>query len=136
MAQVIFKGFLTKADPVKKIAYGWAYVSKKGSGEVVDHSGQVWDIAEVTKTAHEFVMNCRVGGESHIYKGGADLVESMVFDEALQNALGIDIKKDGESVEGWFVGFLINDDDLLQKVAKGDLAMFSIGGTGTIAEEA
>jgi hypothetical protein len=80
------------------------------------------------------VCDCRVGGESHIFKGGAELVESMVFSKALQDALNIDIKKDGESVEGWFVGFRITDEDLLDKVEKGELSMFSIGGSG-IREE-
>ena len=127
---VIFKGNLFKADKVHKVAYGWAYVSKKGDNDVVDHSGDSWDIKEIEKTAHDFVLDCRIGGESHVTKGGAVLVESMVFSKELQDALGIDIKKDGESVQGWFVGFKILDDDLLEKVEKGELSMFSIGGTG------
>jgi hypothetical protein len=129
-AQIIFKGELSSVDKTHKTAYGWAYVSKKGSSVVEDHSGDTWDISEVEKTAHEFVSECRVGGESHVVKGGAELVESMVFSRALQDALGIDIKKDGESVEGWFVGFRINDEELLKKVESGKLSMFSIGGTG------
>lgn len=132
--QVIFKGELSSVNKEHKTAYGWAYVCKKGSSVVEDHSGDTWDIKEVEKTAHEFVLECRVGGESHIVKGGAELVESMVFSRELQDALEIDIKKDGESVEGWFVGFRINDEELLQKVETGELPMFSIGGTG-IREE-
>jgi len=128
--QIIFKGELSSVDKQHKTAYGWAYVCKKGSAVVEDHSGDTWDITEVEKTAHEFVLDCRVGGESHVVKGGAELVESLVFSEAVQKALGIDIKKDNESVEGWFVGFRINDDELLQKVQSGELAMFSIGGVG------
>lgn len=134
-AQIIFKGTLEQVDTVHKVAYGWAYVSKKGNSVVEDHSGDTWDITEVEKTAHDFVCECRVGGESHIFKGGAELVESMVFSKVLQEALGIDIKKDGESVEGWFVGFRITDTDLLDKVEKGELSMFSIGGSGIREEE-
>lgn len=134
MPQIIFKGALDNVDVVNKVAYGWAYISKKGSGVVVDHSGQDWPISEVEKTAHEFVSDCRVGGESHMTKGGAELVESIVFTKALQDALGIDIKKEGESIEGWFVGFRITDAALLEKVEKGKLGMFSIGGTGIIEE--
>jgi hypothetical protein len=134
MNQIIFKGSLDKVDPVSKVAYGWAYIAKKGSEVVIDHSGQDWPIEEVEKTAHAFVTDCRVGGESHMTKGGAELVESIVFTKALQDALGIDIKKDGESVEGWFVGFRITDASLLEKVQKGDLPMFSIGGSGIVEE--
>lgn len=132
--EIIFKGFLENIDPVCKVAYGWAYVAKKGDSVVIDHSGDEWPIEEVEKTAHDFISNCRVGGESHVTKGGAELVESIVFSKALQDALGIDIKKDGESIEGWFVGFRITDPELLEKVEKGELSMFSIGGTG-IKEE-
>jgi hypothetical protein len=127
--QIIFKGELKKVDSVTKVAYGWAYVSKKGSDVVVDHSGQSWPIEQVEKTAHQFVCDCRVGGENHVFKGGAELVESMVFSEAVQKALGIDLGK-----QGWFVGFRITDPELLEKVEKGELAMFSIGGTGIIEE--
>lgn len=129
-SQIIFKGELSSVDKTHRVAYGWAYVSKKGSEAVVDYSGDTWDISEIEKTAHEFVLDCREGGDSHSVIGGAELVESMVFSKCLQDALGIDIKKDGESVEGWFVGFRINDDELLAKVEKGELSMFSIGGTG------
>ena len=132
--QVIFKGELSSVDKQHKVAYGWAYVCKKGVSVVEDHSGDTWDIAEVEKTAHDFVLECRVGAERHVVKGGAELVESLVFSKAVQDALGIDIKKDGESVEGWFVGFRITDEELLNKVEKGELSMFSIGGTG-IREE-
>lgn len=129
-SQIIFKGEFTEVDATQRIAYGWAYVSKSGGKEVVDYSGQTWPIEEVEKTAHQFVCDCRVGGESHILKGGAELVESLVFSAEVQKALGIDLGK-----EGWFVGFRITDDALLEKVQKGELSMFSIGGVGYIEEE-
>lgn len=128
--QIIFKGELSPVDIEKRCCGGFAYVCKKGDKVVVDHCGDTWDIAEVEKTAHQFVKDCRVGGESHITKGGAELVESMIFSRAVQDTLGIDIKKDGESIEGWFVVFSITDDALLEKVKKGILPMFSIGGMG------
>lgn len=122
----IIKGELNKVDMGHKTAYGWAYVAKVGEDIVVDHSGDTWDIEEIVKTAHEFVMECREGGEAHIWKGGATLVESLVFTKDIQKALDIDLGK-----EGWFVGFRITDSALLEKIQKGDYAMFSIGGTGT-----
>lgn len=126
MSDKIIKGSFSKIEPEKKVAYGWAYVSKVNGETVVDHSGDVWDINEVRKTAHEFLLDCRVGGEGHITKGGAELVESVIFTKELQDSLGIDLGK-----EGWFVGFRITDDSLLQKVQDGTYTMFSIGGICT-----
>lgn len=134
MSNKIIKGSFSKVDSDKRVAYGWAYVSKVNGEDVVDHSGDVWDINEVRKTAHEFLLECRVGGEGHVTKGGAELVESIVFTKELQDSIGINLDK-----EGWFVGFRITDEELLQKVQNGTYSMFSIGGTGTrekIDEEA
>ena len=122
-------GTFTSVNKSSKVAYGWFYVSKEHGEYVPDHSGDTWDISEIEKTAHDFVCNCREGGEAHVFKGGAELVESVVFSEALQKALGIDLKK-----EGWFGGFRITDPQLLEKVEKGEYTMFSIGGNG-IREE-
>ena len=123
--QMIFKGEFTSVNKQSKTAYGWFYVSTIKGELQEDHSGDTWSIQEIEKTAHDFVCNCRVGGEAHIFKGGAELVESLVFSEAIQKALGIDL-----GCEGWFGGFRITDSELLEKIEKGDYAMFSIGGMG------
>jgi hypothetical protein len=127
MSSKIFKGEFTKVS--NKIAYGFAYVSTKDGEAVVDHSGDVWDINEVEKTAHLFMTECRTGGDSHVTKGGGQVVESIVFTKAKQDMLGIDL-----GMECWFIGMEILDADLLAKVEKGDLTMFSIGGSGTREE--
>lgn len=125
----IIKGEFSSINKQSKVAYGWAYVSTVNGVLQKDHSGDTWSIEEIEKTAHDFVCECRVGGEAHIFKGGAELVESIVLSNTLQKALGIDLNK-----EGWFVGFRITDPELLDKVEKGDYSMFSIGGQG-IREE-
>jgi hypothetical protein len=119
------KGEFVKVNKATKTAWGWFYVSKENGEYVPDYSGDTWDIEDVQKTAHDFVCECRVGGEAHIFKGGAELVESIVFTKELQDILGIDLNK-----EGWFGAFRILDPDLLEKVEKRDYLMFSIGGTG------
>jgi hypothetical protein len=129
MSNFIFKGKLDKVDTVQKVAYGWAYVSEEGNKEVVDHSGDVWPIAELEKSAHDFVIDCRVGKAMHSGDQKAVLVESIVFTKEKQDALGIDLKK-----VGWFVGFRIQDEDVLKQIEDGELAMFSIGGSGTREE--
>ena len=123
--ECIIKGQFTKINKQTKTAWGWFYVSKVDGEFVPDHSGDTWEMEDVQKTAHDFVCNCRVGGEAHLFKGGAELVDSIVFTKEVQEALGIDLKK-----EGWFGGFRILDAELLEKVEKGDYAMFSIGGSG------
>lgn len=123
--QLVIKGEFTSVNKASKVAYGWFYVSKVNGEFVSDHSGDTWSIEEIEKTAHDFVCNCRESGEMHLFKGGAELVESIVFSKALQNALGIDLKK-----EGWFGGFRITSPELLEKVEKGIYTMFSIEGMG------
>jgi hypothetical protein len=129
MSQVLFKGNLDKVDKVHKVAYGWAYVAEKGATEVVDHSGDIWPIEELEKSAHQFVIDCRVGKSSHRGIQKSTLVESIVFTKEVQDALNIDLGK-----VGWFVGFRIEDEDVLKQIENGELAMFSIGGSGTREE--
>jgi len=126
MSQFLFKGKIDKVDAEQRVVYGWAYVSEEGDMEVVDHSGDGWSIAELEKSAHNFVIECRVGKAKHKGDQKSTLVESMVFTKEKQAALGIDLKK-----VGWFVGFRIHDEDVLKQIESGELTMFSIGGTGT-----
>ena len=84
------------------------------------HESPMWDIikrSELDITEPKSLMEA---------KGGAELVESVIFTKDLQDSLGIDLGK-----EGWFVGFRITDDNLLQKVQDGTYTMFSIGGVCT-----
>ena len=93
---------------------------------MVDHQGDMISIDEIEKAAHKFLTDCRVAGDSHITKGVGHLVESIVFSNELQKALDINL---GQT--GWFVGFKVTDQDVWDRVKKGELSMFSIGGSGT-----
>lgn len=126
MSKMIFKGEFHKVDKVSKVVYGWAYVSEEDGGTVVDHSGDIWPVEELEKSAHDFVMNCGVGKVMHTGEQQTTLVESIVFTKAKQETLGIDLGK-----IGWFVGFKVEDEDILKRIETGELAMFSIGGSGT-----
>ena len=117
-------GKIIKIDPVTKVVYGWAYVCKIGDKPVVDHSGDVIEPHELEKAAHDFVVDCREGKIMHDGDTMAELVESMFFSEEVQKALDIDLGK-----VGWFIGMRINDEELMEKIEKGELAMFSIGGS-------
>lgn len=120
---------ISKLDIEKQIVYGWASVVEKNGVPVVDQQGDVISIDEIEKAAHKFLTDCRIAGDSHITKGVGHLVESIVFSKDLQKALDIDL---GQT--GWFVGFKVTDDDVWNRVKKGELSMFSIGGTGSRKE--
>ena len=55
----------------------------------------------------------------------ATLVESVVFTEEKMEAMGIPT---GTLPIGWWIGFLVTDDDVWEKVKNGELSMFSIEG--------
>ena len=61
----------------------------------------------------------------HAVIGVGEVVESVVLSKDLQQALGINL-----GIEGWFVGVHVQDADTWARVQKGELTMFSIGGTG------
>ena len=117
-------GKILKVDLVKKVVYGWAYVCKEAGEEVIDHSGDVIAPEELEKAAHQFVVDCRIGKVMHAGETQAEMVESVFFSEELQKALGIDLGK-----VGWFIGMRIDDEELMTKIEKGELSMFSIGGS-------
>ena len=120
---------ISKLDLEKQIVYGWASVVEKDGKAVVDHQGDIISIDEIEKAAHQFLTDCRVAGDSHITKGVGHLVESIVFSNELQKALGIDL---GQA--GWFVGFKVTSDEVWKRIKKGELSMFSIGGSGKRTE--
>ena len=59
------------------------------------------------------------------------MVESLVFTNDLQKALGIVCKDaEGNPIVGWFVGMKITDDQAWADTKAGKYKMFSIGGEG------
>jgi hypothetical protein len=98
-------------------------VTEKGV-PVIDLQGDEIPVEVLVKAVHTFMAECRVGKVGHAGGQTGEIVESLVFTKALQDALGIDLQK-----EGWFVGYRIDDPAVWTKVEAGDLSMFSIGGT-------
>jgi len=107
------------------LVYGWALVTKDGGEDVQDLQDDLVDGEEIRETAHAFIKGERVLGRMHTLMGVGEVVESVVLTKDIQDALGIDL-----GVEGWFVGVHVTDDDTWSRVQKGELRMFSIGGTG------
>lgn len=123
-------GEVSKVDEDKRLAFGWASVAYLPDGTLVDDKqGDVLDdVEEVEKSAYDFVVDCRDGGEMHIRKGIGTLVESMVFTPEKIEAMGIPA---GTVPLGWWVGFRVTDDEVWKAVKDGRYRMFSVHGRGT-----
>lgn len=116
----------TKADDDKQIIYGWASVIKQDGKMVVDLQGDMIDEPELVKAAHEYITNARVAKMMHNGSQIGEVVESIVFTDDLQKALGIDLGK-----SGWFIGMKINDANIWKNQVKtGKMLAFSVGGSG------
>lgn len=116
---------IAKLDLDRQMVWGWASVATKRGVPVQDWQGDIVDILEVSKAAHDFMINQRMGGTMHKRMGTGTIVESIIFDKALQDALRIDLGQ-----EGWFIGVQVADKDTWEGVKSGKYAAFSIGGSG------
>ncbi|MBQ6091346.1 MAG: hypothetical protein IJL07_08800 [Lachnospiraceae bacterium] len=117
---------ITKSDDDKKLAFGWASVSMRVDGEVIeDWQSDIIEPEELENAAYEFVELYREGGEMHERGGAAVLIESVVFTEEKMKAIGI---PEGTLPIGWWIGFKVLDDDVWEKVKDGTYPMFSIEG--------
>lgn len=119
-----------KSDGDKRYFAGWASVVTLGDEPVVDRQGHVISADEMTAAAHDFVRKHRVGKVSH--KGNADqleFVESVVLTKDVQEAMGVDLGREG----WWVAGYALND-QTWERIKSGDLAALSIGGTGVLED--
>lgn len=124
----MLKGNFTihKSDDEQRLAFGWANISVTAEGEeIVDWQEDMIDPEELEKAAYRFVEFYREGGEMHERGGCAVLVESVVFTEEKMEAMGIE---KGILPIGWWIGFHVTDDDVWEKIKKGEYSMFSIEG--------
>ncbi len=130
----IIKGRLKimKSDDEKMLAFGWASVSIRVDGEVIeDWQKDIVEPEELERAAYEYVLLYREGGEMHERGGAAVLIESVVFTEEKMQAMGI---PPGTLPVGWWIGFKVLDEDVWEKVKDGTYSMFSIEGTAERVE--
>ncbi|MDE7298721.1 MAG: hypothetical protein K2N94_07815 [Lachnospiraceae bacterium] len=115
-----------KSDDEKRLAFGWASVSMRVDGEVIeDWQQDIVEPEELERAAYEYVLLYREGGEMHERGGAAVLVESVVFTEEKMQAMGIPA---GTLPVGWWIGFKVLDEEVWGKVKNGTYPMFSIEG--------
>lgn len=117
---------IAKSDDEQMLAFGWANISIRSDGEVIeDWQEDIIEPADLENAAYEFVQLYREGGEMHERGGVATLVESVVFTEEKCKAMGI---PEGTLPVGWWIGFKVLDKDVWEKVKDGTYSMFSIEG--------
>ena len=117
---------IAKSDDDKMLAFGWANVSITADGELIeDYQEDNIEPEELESAAYKFAELYREGGEMHERGGVATLVESVVFTEEKQRAMGI---PEGTLPVGWWIGFKVLDADVWEKVKDGTYSMFSIEG--------
>ncbi|MCI9638292.1 MAG: hypothetical protein HFG77_18285 [Hungatella sp.] len=117
---------IMKSDDEKMLAFGWASVSMRIDGELIeDWQQDIVEPEELESAAYEYVRLYREGGEMHERGGSAVLIESVVFTEEKTRAMGIPT---GTLPIGWWIGFKVLDKDVWEKVKNGTYPMFSIEG--------
>lgn len=117
---------IMKSDDEKMLAFGWANVSMRVDGELIeDWQGDIIEPEELENAAYEYVRLYGDSGEMHERGGVAVLIESVVFTEEKMQAMGIPA---GTLPIGWWIGFKVTDEDVWQKVKDGTYPMFSIEG--------
>lgn len=126
---------VTKIDKERRMVFGFFSINKVGEELVEDRQRDLIETVELEKAAYGFVLNARVAGEGHFRKGVGNLVESMMFTYDKQEAIlktledmGIKDAQFNLGIEGWWGGFQITDEDVLEKIEKGEYPMFSVGG--------
>ena len=117
---------IMKSDDEKMLAFGWANVSMRVDGELIeDWQGDIIEPEELESAAYEYVRLYGDGGEMHERGGVAVLIESVVFTEEKMQVMGIPV---GSLPVGWWIGFKVLDEDVWKKVKDGTYPMFSIEG--------
>lgn len=119
---------VTKADPDQRKVFGWASVCAFDGKTVVDKQDDIIRIQDLEGAAHDFCLYSRTQGDMHTDIGVGRLIESMVFD-ADKRAAGVIAKDDkGRVIDGWWVGFLVDDEGVWGAHKRGERLEFSIGG--------
>ncbi|HEY5787493.1 MAG TPA: XkdF-like putative serine protease domain-containing protein [Microlunatus sp.] len=130
---VLWEGTFSKVDTDRRLAFGWASVSKVNGSPVVDKQGDYIDLDDLEEAAYNYVRASRVGGDMHRRATLADsphkvsdMVESFVITDDKVKAMNLP----ESTPRGWWVGYKIHDDQAWDLVKKGLRTGFSIHGKG------
>lgn len=116
---------IIKAEPTLRQIFGWASVSTVEGKIIIDKQGDMIEPDQLEKAAYDFMLYSRAQGDMHQRQGVGRMIESMIFTKEKQEILKIDL-----GMEGWWVGFYVDADDLWAAHKRGERPEFSIGGKG------
>ena len=122
----------SKVDTDKMQTFGWCSVVKINGQDVVDKQNDLIDIAEIEKSAYDYVLGSRAGGDMHrrTADGGvhkvADMIESFVLTPEKISKMGLP----EDTAQGWWIGMQVHDPEVWADVKSGKRTGFSIHGTG------
>lgn len=121
-----------KFDDDRHLVFGWANVaiSKSGTQVTDSHDHQI-DPSELEHAAYQFNLSYREMDEMHTEPVTGRLVESFFVTPEKLEKMGLPADA---LPQGWWVGFHVDDEEVWQKIKKGDYRMFSIAGTAVIEE--
>lgn len=120
--QVSFKAEILKTDKDARVIWGWAYVSTVDGQPSYDHSGEFVAPETLVKATTKFMLKSRQAKVNHTGDREGDIVGSLPVTKELAEALGIQTNR-----EGWIIG-VVASSETLDRVEKGELTSFSIGG--------
>lgn len=121
-----------RVDTDKREVFGWASIVEENGEPVVDMQGDIISPDEMEKSAYNFVLESRKGGNQHRRTEDdqvmhvSDMIESMAFTPEKKEKLGLP----DHFPTGWWVGFKVRDDETWQDVKNGKITGFSIHGKG------
>lgn len=138
-----WEGEISKVDEEKRQVFGWCSLSEVDGEPVTDLQGDYVPIEETEKSAYEYVIRSRKGGDMHARVSKdwrdkdeplhvADLIESFVVTPEKLAQMGL---PSDALPKGWWVGFKVADDDVWEKVKTGERTGFSIHGSGKRTEK-
>lgn len=135
-----FTGEISKVDPDKRQVFGWCSLSTIDGQPVVDLQNDYVPIEEMERSAYEYVIKSRKGGDMHSRLGEeplhtSDMIESMIVTPEKLRAMGLPEEVIAKTHTGWWVGYQVNDETQWQKVKNGERVGFSIHGKGQRVEK-
>jgi hypothetical protein len=125
--QLALRSRIVKADDAAQIAYG--VVLEPCTADNPDAQGDWYTATDIAKAAHGFMARlAKSDAGADLMHEGEELVGTVVesFIAPADMTLGDQVVKAGS----WVAGVHYPDPEIWALVAKGELAAFSVGGTG------
>lgn len=124
---------ISKVDVDKRQVFGWASITELDGEPVYDLQGDYIEAEEIEKSAYDYVIKSRKGGNNHARNAddtpvhSSDMIESFMVTPEKVAKMGL---PEGSLPTGWWVGYQVNDDEAWNLVKTGQRTAFSIHGRG------